>query len=188
MSIVLRPFDKASQELARILNLKDDIHRLLRRAVDMRKTIEGCGNELGALREMSAVIGATKKFTINEGIENTTKNLEDAFRAQARNSTSLEVMQVILAGTLAFDIVDRTFGQYMSIADRIGWVVDFVQPVLVEIPLMWFALNMVFWIILGGVPVRWVDLTRCLIGSKSWHTVPYHQSNPTLLFHLNLTV
>lgn len=116
----------------------------------MRKTIDGCANELGALREMSAVIGATKKITINEGIENTTKNLEDAFRAQARNSTSLEIMQVVLAGSLAFDIVDRTFGQYMSIADRIGWVVDNIQPVLVELPLMWFALNMTFWIILGG--------------------------------------
>lgn len=36
---------------------------------------------------------------------------------------------------------------------------------------------------LGWGPVRRVDLTRCLIGSNSWHTVPYHQSNPTLLFH-----
>jgi len=93
----------------------------VRRAVDMKKTIDGCANELGALREISDVIGKTKKFTINEGIENTTKNLEDAFRAQARNSTSLEIMQVVLAGSLAFDIVDRTFGQYLSIADRIGW-------------------------------------------------------------------
>jgi uncharacterized protein YjgD (DUF1641 family) len=142
--------DEASHELAKILKLEDAMHSLLRRAVDMRKTIEGCANELGALREMSAVIGATKKFTINEGIENTTKNLEDAFRAQARNSTSLEIMQVVLAGSLAFDIVDRTFGQYMSIADRIGWVVDYVQPVLVELPLMWFAINMGFWLILGG--------------------------------------
>lgn len=142
--------DEASRELAKILNLEDAMRRLLRRAVDMRKTIEGCANELGALREMGAVIDATKKFTINEGIENTTKNLEDAFRAQARNSTSLEIMQVVLAGSLAFDIVDRTFGQYMSVADRIGWVVDYVQPVLVELPFMWFALNMGFWLILGG--------------------------------------
>mmetsp|Transcript_29360 Transcript_29360/g.72630 ORF Transcript_29360/g.72630 Transcript_29360/m.72630 type:complete len:796 (+) Transcript_29360:1982-4369(+) len=147
-----QPFegDDASQELAKILNLEDAMHRLLRRAVDMKKTIEGCGNELGALREMSAVISSVKKFTINEGIESTTKNLEDAFRAQARNSTQLEIMQVVLAGSLAFDIVDRTFGQYMSIADRIGWVVDYIQPAIVELPLGWFALNMVFWLILGG--------------------------------------
>jgi hypothetical protein len=32
----------------------------------------------------------------------------------------------------------------------VGWVVDYIQPVLVAVPLAWFAVNMVFWIILGG--------------------------------------
>jgi len=142
--------DDASAKLAEVLDLDGLLTRLLRRAIDIKKTIDGCQNELDALREMSTVIASSKKFRVNEEIEGTTKNLEDAFRAQARNSTSLEIMQVVLAGSLAFDIVDRAFGEYLSIADRIGWVVDNIQKPLVETPLMWFSINMLFWLFLGG--------------------------------------
>eukprot|EP00217_Crustomastix_stigmatica_P003168 CAMPEP_0183819664 /NCGR_PEP_ID=MMETSP0803_2-20130417/64255_1 /TAXON_ID=195967 /ORGANISM="Crustomastix stigmata, Strain CCMP3273" /LENGTH=906 /DNA_ID=CAMNT_0026064553 /DNA_START=199 /DNA_END=2916 /DNA_ORIENTATION=- len=144
------PNDIASNQLAVNLKLKRTAIMLRRRAVDMEKTIIGCSNELEALREMSNTIGSTVLLRTREGLEANTKNLEDAFRAQARGAASLEVMQVVLAGSLAFDIVDRTLGQYLSIADRIGWVVNYLQEPLVETPLIWFAINMIVWLVMGG--------------------------------------
>ena len=40
-----------------------------------------------------------------------TKNLEEVFRSEERASSALEIMQVILSGTLAFEILDRITGE-----------------------------------------------------------------------------
>lgn len=141
--------DAASQELFDICRLEEATNRLNRRVVDLEKVIAACWNDLESLRQMNHVIGSRRKLQINESIEGTTKNLEDAFRAQARNSTTLEVTQVILSGTLAFDILDRFTGQYLSYTD-IRWAVDKVQPYIVNVPAAWFMLNMAMWVCLGG--------------------------------------
>lgn len=141
--------DAASQELFDICRLEEATNRLNRRVVDLEKVISACWNDLESLRQMNHVIGSRRKLQINESIEGTTKNLEDAFRAQARNSTTLEVTQVILSGTLAFDILDRFTGQYLSYTD-IRWAVDKVQPYIVNVPAAWFMLNMAMWVCLGG--------------------------------------
>jgi len=141
--------DAASQELFDICRLEEATNRLNRRVVDLEKVISACWNDLESLRQMNHVIGSRRKLQINESIEGTTKNLEDAFRAQARNSTTLEVTQVILSGTLAFDILDRFTGQYLSYTD-IRWAVYKVQPYIVNVPAAWFMLNMAMWVCLGG--------------------------------------
>jgi len=141
--------DAASQELFDICRLEEAADRLNRRVVDLEKVISACWNDLESLRQMNQVIGSRRKLQINESIEGTTKNLEDAFRAQARNSTTLEVTQVILSGTLAFDILDRFTGQYLSYTD-IRWAVDKVQPYIVNVPAAWFMLNIAMWVCLGG--------------------------------------
>ena len=141
--------DDASQTLFDVLTLSDSQRRLLRRAVDLEKIIAACWNDLESLQEMTHVIGSRRKLRVNEAIEGTTRNLEDAFRAQARNSTTLELTQVILSGTLAFDILDRFSGQYLSYVD-IRWAVESIQPYAVNVPMIWFVLNMCAWAVVGG--------------------------------------
>eukprot|EP00854_Cymbomonas_tetramitiformis_P004599 gene4599-5632_t len=142
--------DEGSKNVAAALQLEDLGATLKRRALDFEKTIEGCTNELEALREMANVISEAESLRCQESLQSNTKNLEDSFRAGARQGTSLEMMNVIFAGTLAFDIVDRFTGQYMSIADRIEWLKGGLQAYLVEVPGAWFAVNMGAWTLLGG--------------------------------------
>ena len=142
--------DDASQTLYDVLHLKESWRRLQRRAVDMEKVVAACWRSLETLEDENRKITATKKLHIQETIERSTKNLEDAFREQARSGTTLEVTQVILSGTLAFDVVDRFSGQYLSFTS-IRWAVDAVQPYLVDVPGMWLLLNVFAWVVLGGV-------------------------------------
>ncbi len=144
--------DDASQTLYDVLHLKESWRRLQRRAVDMEKVVAACWRSLETLEDENRKITATKKLHIQETIERSTKNLEDAFREQARSGTTLEVTQVILSGTLAFDVVDRFSGQYLSFTS-IRWAVDAVQPYLVDVPGMWLLLNVFAWVVLGGVVV-----------------------------------
>jgi WD repeat-containing protein 35 len=160
--------DDASQTLYDVLHLEDSWRRLQRGAVDMEKVIAACWRSLETLEDANRKITASKKLRMQETIERTTKNLEDAFRAQTRNSTTLEVTQVILSGTLAFDIVDRFSGQYLSFTP-IRWATDAVQPYLVDIPGVWFLLNVSAWATLGIVVVflmRYFRIKHCTLETK----------------------
>lgn len=160
--------DDASQTLYDVLHLEDSWRRLQRRAVDMEKVIAACWRSLETLEDANRKITASRKLRIQETIERTTKNLEDAFRAQTRNGTTLEVTQVILSGTLAFDIVDRFSGQYLSFTP-IRWATDAVQPYLVDVPGVWFLLNVSAWVALGTVVVflmRYFRIKHCTLETK----------------------
>lgn len=50
-----------------------------------------------------------------KNVETNTKFLVDASAASERSSASLEVMQIILAGSFAFDIIDRATGGTLNI-------------------------------------------------------------------------
>jgi len=160
--------DDASQTLYDVLHLEESWRRLQRRAVDMEKVIAACWRSLETLEDANRKITASKKLRIQETIERSTKNLEDAFRAQTRTGTTLEVTQVILSGTLAFDIVDRFSGQYLSFTP-IRWATDAVQPYLVDVPGVWFLVNVSAWVALGGVVVflmRYFRIKHCTLETK----------------------
>ena len=74
-------------------------------------------------------------------MESNTKYLVDASAANERSSASLEVMQVVLAGSFAFDILDRISGGTLN-TDAPEWVMDSIYKYLVKPPLVWFAVNM----------------------------------------------
>eukprot|EP00951_Prasinocladus_malaysianus_P012079 scaffold89754_cov46-Prasinocladus_malaysianus.AAC.1 len=70
------------------------------------------------------------------------------YRANARASTSLEIMQVVLAGSLAFDLLDRVHGLYLGDATELEWSVKFFAPVY-NYPGALLAVNLACWLILG---------------------------------------
>ena len=54
-----------------------------------------------------------------------------------------DVPQIILAGSLAFDILDRVATLYLSIEH--GPFAEFIADRIVAIPFMWLLLNIVVW-------------------------------------------
>ncbi len=61
-------------------------------------------------------------------------------------------MQVILAGSLAFDILDRLTGEWTTMAS--DWMRGFVEPMIKSTPAVWFLTSMFFWLILAIVLVK----------------------------------
>ena len=64
------------------------------------------------------------------------------FKAAERSGQSLEMMQVLLSGTLAFEILDRLTGEWSVLETDWakgwwGWVSEF--------PLVWLGVNMGLW-------------------------------------------
>ena len=86
--------------------------QLRRRVLDLVKNLSGARHELEVLREMSNITSENRMFKLNESINTNTKNLCALQEANERASSTLEVMQVVLAGSLAFDILDRLTGEW----------------------------------------------------------------------------
>eukprot|EP01135_Chromosphaera_perkinsii_P006580 Nk52_evm5s553 gene=Nk52_evmTU5s553 len=140
-------FAEALQTASRIKEIKQ-------RILDMKKNIRGCENVLNYLRDGCNVICETRSFHIQEGTQANTKNLEDVFRSNERASNSLELMQVILAGTLAFEILDRVTGEW-SVVEQ-PWAQDWIVTPLMHKPGVWFLLNMILWAFIGMALIQFM--------------------------------
>lgn len=77
-----------------------------------------------------------------------TKYLVDASAANERASASLEVMQVVLGGTLGFSIIDRLAGGTMNM-EQPDWVVNYVVRYVIDLPYLWFVLNMLWFLLVS---------------------------------------
>merc|ERR1712216_165062 len=96
-----------------------------------------------------------KQFRLQETMNSNTKSLEDMFRANERASHSLEVMQVVLAGTLAFEILDRITGEW-SVAET-WWAKKYIFGPLIMQPGLWFMCNMLLWALIGFGLIRFMN-------------------------------
>lgn len=105
-----KPKDEAGQKLFKIFDMEKRYKDFIQRVTDLGKNIKGAKHEIDGLREMTEVVSETQMFRVQEALQANTKNLEEVFRANERASSSLEVLQFILAGTLAFQILDRITG------------------------------------------------------------------------------
>lgn len=104
--------DHVGMQLFDILDLENTANSLRLRTADMRKNITGCQHKIETLREQCQVISERQMMNFQDAMNNNSKNLEDMFKAAERSGQSLEMMQVLLSGTLAFEILDRLTGEW----------------------------------------------------------------------------
>jgi len=114
---------------------------------DLKKNIQGIHHELNSLREMTDVISEATMFRVQESLQANTKSLANVFEASERSSSSLEVLQVVLSGTLAFEILDRLTGEW-SVMET-SWGKAYIHDPLIETPGVWFIINLFLWALIG---------------------------------------
>lgn len=134
------PTDLAGKELHRILNCGHITHNLKKRVRDLQKNIEGAANELGSLTRMTDVINTTQLEDVYKSVEKNTKSLVEACAAKERASASLEIMQIVFAASMAFDLVDLFTGLGLN-TDLAPWQVS-IEENLIHPPGVWFIFNM----------------------------------------------
>lgn len=134
------------QDLYDYLHVKDQLHAVVLRSTDLNKLVHGAEHELNNLQQMTDVINTKQLEDVFKNVESNTKFLVDASAANERASASLEIMQVILAGSFAFDIIDRLSGGSLNITVP-DWINIYVVEGIVDKPMLWFALNMM-WLLL----------------------------------------
>lgn len=137
------PPDHGGKRLFKVLSVGTMRRDILLRCVDLNKLCEGTRAQLKTLQQMTDVINTKQLEEVFDNVNDNTKFLVDASAANERSSASLEVMQVICAGSFAFDIVDRLSGGTLNIVVP-NWVEDLLVKPFISRPFLWWFLNMLW--------------------------------------------
>ena len=97
---------------------------------------------------MTDTIAETQMFRLQEEIRGNSSDMLQQLKINERQSTSLDVMQVIFAGSLAFEILDRLTGEWSVVHTLVGgaYIVD---PFMSK-PMVWFIISMMVWFGVGN--------------------------------------
>eukprot|EP01047_Picozoa_sp_COSAG01_P007043 COSAG01_NODE_260_length_20041_cov_15.896249_1_plen_908_part_00 len=144
-----------SKKVAAVLQLRELHDKMGRRTRDIEQLIEIARHDLQQLTSMAEDIQADEQFRVSEEVQRNTKHLTEVGRASERTTATLELMQIVLAGTLAFAMVDRVSGLYLGIAADISWAIELFDPML-QTPGAWLSVNVGWWLVLA------VLLLKCM--------------------------
>merc|ERR1711988_231079 len=109
---------------------------------DLKKNIGGASRYLEVLREMTHVASEEKMFALNQALELNTRRLCELHEANEKTAISLNLLQVVFAGVLGFDVLDRLTGEWSVInTDWFAAVSDLIRSV----PALWFFVSILVW-------------------------------------------
>jgi len=141
------PPEQAGRSLYERLQIGDMEKQLKARVKDLIKNLEGSRHTLEILAQMSSIVSEEQQHELYKSMDNNTRNLCALQEASARASQSLEVMQVIMGGTLAFNILEIFIGE-INIT-KSWWLQPFFENVVLDTPLVWLIINIALFVIVG---------------------------------------
>lgn len=146
MKIPAIPPDPAGKKLFEVLDIARVRHELQRRVTDLEKNTKSSHHELTILRQMSEGMKEDRMFHLQELLNENTKQISNVVQANAEQSVCLGAVQAILAGTLAFAILDRFTGTW-SVVNR-EWAMSLIDTLL-GTPYLWLIFNIAVWGAIG---------------------------------------
>ena len=112
--------------------------------MDLGKLVQGSANQLDNLQQVCDVINTNQLEKLYVEVESNTKVLVDAGAALERSGAALSVMNVVLAGSFAFALLDKLSATWVNAPPPVWFTVYVMQPFL-EPPGVFFMLN-VAWV------------------------------------------
>ena len=142
-----KPASEEAERLYDVLKIDMMVYDLKIRIGDMQKILDSNKNEVIGLRQITDTISETQMFKLQEEIRGSSSDMLNQLKSAERQSTSLDVMQVIFAGSLAFEILDRLTGEWTVV--NTVWARDYIVNPLMNRPIMWFLISMGMWFVVG---------------------------------------
>ncbi len=153
MEIPSEPPEQAGRSLYQRLEITGMREQLSRRVKELKKNLIASQRNLDLLRERVEVESLNKSLQISFGLEKNTKNLSALQIHSGEALRSLQILQIIFAGILAFDFLDRITGEWTVLDTE--WMSGFVDSVFKKHKLVWFVISMIVWFIAVVIMLRW---------------------------------
>jgi WD repeat-containing protein 35 len=146
------PADVAGKALYARLQIADLAGQLSMRVLDLKKTMEGVRQELAHLRHLANIVFETRQYKVHESVQHNTRQLIVLNETGQRSAATLRMLLFVLAGSLAFELLDRITGSW-TVMDQ-DWFQDFANPMVRNFPVAWFVFSMFTWLAVAVAATR----------------------------------
>ena len=126
--------------------------QLVRRTTDLKKNIAGSQRYLDVLRERAHVVSEGKMFELNENLEANSRKLCNLQSYNSNTAHSLQILQVMFAGMLSFDWLDRLTGNWTVM--NTTWLEFIAESMIRNFPFGWFIISMLIWVVFAWVILK----------------------------------
>ncbi len=140
--------DECCANLVEALEIDKQAHTRGEIITDIKMGISGLQNEISGLRDIAGTIAEKQMKKVNEALQENIAEMQEMTRASDRTGSAVEVLEIILAGSISFDIVNTFSGEYTN------------EPLALwagEHPSLWFLIILMVWGVIGWLLYRIMD-------------------------------
>ncbi len=139
-----------NMDFAEVMGIKKMFDNTSARISDMRNNVYGTQMRLKGLRDNVNATSERRMHQVQLELQENSRALEDITRTNERTGSSLQVLELILAAALAFELLNMTFGEWSAeiYMDDTGFWVYMTRPGVM------LAIAVVGWLVLALVLIR----------------------------------
>lgn len=138
------PLDAPGKALYERLQIADLAGQLSMRILDLKKNMDGASSELEFLRMLANNVADSQRADLAAKLEANSRKMMLMHSTHEKSSSTLEIIQYIMAAMLAWALLDRLTGPGWQVLDQEA-LKDFAQPMIQNTPMVWFLMNIAFW-------------------------------------------
>ncbi len=135
----LEPLAPVQEELIDFIQLRDTLEKATTRIEDARLIVDGLKDEIAGVNGMISTLSERQMRQMNEALKDSITSMDEMTRSSERTGVALNILEVVLTGAIAFDILLLFVGQY-EWPDLVTWIQDYST---LGIP------NILWWSIIG---------------------------------------
>jgi len=136
--------DRAQSKLARALGTEEAIRDSRLCSEDLAAKMHSFTKDLAALQQNTDILSESAMFRLQESLRTNTRSLEELFRANESASSSLEILQVVIGGSLGFTLLDRLTGDFT--VRESWWGEELFEQMVTGVPGLWFGLSLLMFV------------------------------------------
>ncbi len=99
------------KEIIEIIELEDFVNKALTRIDDAHLVVSGLTEEIGGINGLISSLTEKQMHRVNESLRDSIASLDEVTRGTERTGVALNVLQVVLSGSIAFSVLSILAGQ-----------------------------------------------------------------------------
>ncbi len=103
---ILKKSSTKQKEFARKLHLQMFFDRVETRIDDAEKVVEGLKREVEGLQGLVTTLGEKQMKRVYDTLQDSSRATEEMLASSERGAVALNIIEIILAGTIAFDVIE----------------------------------------------------------------------------------
>jgi hypothetical protein len=150
------PVDIAGSKIYKCLQLLERKNNVIVRCKDSIKLIERLRTQLDTLITKFEGISRLQLTYVSQGFDINIRRLAETLRAREELERNLDIIRVIFAGNLSFDVIDRLSGGKFNVPNP-KWFVDWIKKPIIDTPLAFVVINMLWFAVVWMALQAWLD-------------------------------